>query len=516
MESNSVKHTKWTVSDCITYETLLHRDKKIKKDLHQRDREIFKPMENSSIDKSRALKYWLSQRVKSEYLNEKVTPGDRFQSRFNLLQVILLILGILSGYGLVSGLLAYNGQHPTNISIYFWVVILNQLVIILSIPIISIIIRVLANKQSDFKGEPYNLSVVGGTIIPKLFEWADKKIKSTNTSNDFDLIFTRSRNYQSIIKLKSASLIQLYAISLNLSMVTTFILLVLFSDRAFGWQTSSSFISPELVYNLCNKLSFPWQWIWGAEVGYPSIEQIQATQIFLNQSIELIDPVNFHAWWPFLVLSTFTYGLLPRILLLGLTSLQSNKYFNRFTPNDAESNILYSRLTNPIISVTSNMPTREVIDGSKDVNHNQNLQQTKNTGEKTVIALISIDLKDSLDTTVLGTQIKQKFGWQIITHHYFGNSTSEDQEIEISLQSSSKNNLILIDQDWNPPIKQDIERIENILRISRSSTLTVFLSGIPENQGLTPADTEKVKIWSNALGRIRNPMLVVKSMEGNN
>ena len=84
---------------------------------------------------------------------------------------------------------------------------------------------------------------------------------------------------------------------------------------AFGWQSSLQFSAGQ-VAEAARCLALPWSWFLQEGLGYPSLEQVQGTQIVLKEGIYNLDTKNLVSWWPFLCMSLVCYGLLPRCIML--------------------------------------------------------------------------------------------------------------------------------------------------------------------------------------------------------
>jgi hypothetical protein len=495
---------RWSLADILDYEILLSGDEGVNEDtLHKRDREIYLSIPKTHLDNRKIVRFWFDNRIEEEFQNGEVRPGEILTSTFKWMQLIIVLFGFLSGYGIIAGLLSYDGRQPTNVSIYILVVILYQIIILISIPLTALYLKHL--KSHDI----YHLSILGEKLIGLVIGLVLKATIS-NIKHKVNLKIIQLKKYDRIVLLKSTVLIQWFGLSFNFSLVSVFALFILFSDRAFGWQTSANLIDTNLVYSICNGLALPWSWIWGDSIGFPSIEQIQGTQIFLHQSISSIDPKYLHAWWPFLILATITYGLLPRVILYLITINQLKQCLkDPITESDVKTNRLHSRMTTQRVSTRTENP---IWKRTEYTNHQiDNIGFTKKEFHNVI--LTSIDLK-SLGLNKKSEQIIQLFGNEISEMFYFGNSKKEDQIIESFLRESAHYNLLLIDQDWNPPTAQDIERIKKFLEVTNSKNiLRIVLTGIPLDDVLTPANQYNLKHWEKEICKIRSDRITVESIQ---
>ena len=409
----------WSLADILDYEILLSSDEGVNYEkLHKRDRDIYSSIPKVQLDNDKIVRFWFDHRIKDKFQNGNVRPGEKLRSTLILMQWIFVFFGLFSGYGIITGLLSYDGQQPTNVSTYILVVILYQIFILISIPVAALSLKSLNTNKS------YRVSILGDKFFG-LIHFILCKIPNSNIEGQINRMLTQSDKYKDIIKLKSTVMIQWFGLSFNFSLVTVFMLSILFSDRAFGWQTSANIIDTNLVYSICKGLALPWSWFWGDGIGFPSVEQIQGTQIFLHQSISSIDPKYLHAWWPFLILATITYGLLPRVILYLITNNQLKQCLKDPIPeSDAKTKKLHSRMTTQRVSISTENPVQK---RTEHTNHQMdNIEFTKKEFHNVI--LTSIDLK-SLGLNKKSEQITQLFGNEILELFYFGNSKKEDQII---------------------------------------------------------------------------------------
>lgn len=96
-----------------------------------------------------------------------------------------------------------------------------------------------------------------------------------------------------------------------LAMLSTFLLLLLFSDLAFGWSSTLALTTSHLRA-IVEWIAYPWAGFWPAAV--PNMEILEATR-FVRIAPQAGSVELAGAWWPFLLANVLTYNLLPRLLL---------------------------------------------------------------------------------------------------------------------------------------------------------------------------------------------------------
>jgi hypothetical protein len=124
---------------------------------------------------------------------------------------------------------------------------------------------------------------------------------------------------------------------------------VAFTDLAFGWSTTLD-VSASAVHRWVRFLAAPWASLWPA--ANPSLELVEATRFFrvaLGDRIQVVNPIVYGGWWPFLVMSILGYAVVPRALMMGAVSFwvaRETGYAIGLTPGVDR---LLDRLTTPLV-----------------------------------------------------------------------------------------------------------------------------------------------------------------------
>ena len=101
---------------------------------------------------------------------------------------------------------------------------------------------------------------------------------------------------------------QTAAVAFNVAALVTAIMLVTFSDLAFGWSTTLD-ADPAAVTRVVQRIAWPWAALVPPAV--PSAELVEQSQFFRleGSARRRSAPRALGAWWPFTILALVTYGL---------------------------------------------------------------------------------------------------------------------------------------------------------------------------------------------------------------
>ena len=341
----SSTHPNWTLSQIVDFESRIHLDQKLDPNtLEQRDRTIRKSLpSNSPQTNSSLLQHWLAYFKKSPFDTPSV--GETIQASSALGSKLIYLLYSLFGLLLGFQLLSYNGNEPVNVSAFLGLVILLQIAFVL---LSTFLILVGIPKPSSLELSPtmriaraslWSLSA----LILRL-----NRFSTDSHQHQFQLAFLgrlkgRLWLYNTPIRWLSFNIANKSGIAFNSGICLAILAAVTFSDRAFGWQTSLD-LSAATIHSFASQLSLPWAWLFGEGTGYPSLDQITGSQIILKDGIRTLNTADLTSWWSFLLLATFTYGLLPRVLLSAISSQAYNKSLKQIDFHDAESQRIIRRL----------------------------------------------------------------------------------------------------------------------------------------------------------------------------
>ena len=300
-----------TLEDIANHEYLLLADHdKDEHMLHGGDRQISlqwpsekgQSQSHGQDQKLPLLHFWLTQRRAAlDSAEQGLLPGAVVTSSPSSLKLLLMGMGLVSGFGLVTNLLQYEGQLPTNVSYYFLCVILVQIALLLLALSTSLLSKIrLAQVWQQRLG-------ISASCLQPFVYWLGQKMyasglaplseeKRRHYATRMHVLVTRWLLYRQSIRWHLAAVVQWFDLTFNVGVLLTFAALIVFSDRAFGWQTSLGFASESGVYQLCRALAVPWSWLFAEGIGFPTFQRAGAlVRLLLSFELTAMDilPVDF-------------------------------------------------------------------------------------------------------------------------------------------------------------------------------------------------------------------------------
>ncbi|PQJ95678.1 DUF2868 domain-containing protein [Chromatium okenii] len=288
----------------------------------------FKP--HTPAHRRSSLRRWLTARRNTEDPRlAPLLPGGVFASAQQLGTLALAATGFLIGIGVASALLNYDGHRPIDVSSYVLLLVLVQF-LFAGFAAWAWTLRSL-RRDDDMQGKAWLLMQVIRPLLTRAAQWLQRQRLGHSSADIRDralatqgLLKSQFTIYEPVAYFPLLIPAQMFGVAFNVGAIVTTIFLEWFTDLAFGWGSAN--FHPETIHDLAQMIAIPWSGLFGEGVGYPTLEQITGSQIHLEQWASAAatfhpDPEHLRSWRWFLVLAVVTYGLLPRLILLGLSVL---------------------------------------------------------------------------------------------------------------------------------------------------------------------------------------------------
>ena len=519
----------WLLKDIIDLEYFFSQVRSEEEDsesevAHQ-DRQIFlKSIQPQLQNKSKSsrklvLKLWLNarrQQAKETTGPQTVLPGSAYVTVNRLLSFGFAVISLLAGVNLASYFLQYNGAEPINVFLYISVLVLFQIILVLMAGGAFLLNRI---GMSSFGQSPFYSLL--GNLAGRLISWTRGKTIGSSSANQRDklkailgLVSGKRKIYGSLFFWPLFLLFQTSGICFNIGVLSTTIIKVITTDLAFGWQSTLQ-LSPEAVHTLVSTIALPWSWLISAGVAYPSLAQIEGSRMILKDGLYHLATADLVAWWPFMVLSVFCYGLIPRVvyLLAGLSAQQ--RALNRldFSHNDCDR--LMNRLTTSMISTKKSFPPDEF-------NTNESILPVdlikKSLGDNKAIALIPDEIFDDFPMEKFKDLALENLSLKVTTAIRINNEKNTLEQLEQKSQNGEDFTLIILFEGWQPPIQEDLSflrKLRNIL--PEKMPVIVALIGKPASGViLTQLSDLNWNIWNKKIVGLGDPYLRPERLVSNN
>jgi hypothetical protein len=359
-------------------------------------------------------------------------------------------------------------------------------------------------------------------LLVRLAGWAKKKTvtrmsgaQRTGIDAAMGLIRGRRKVYGSLFYWPIFILTQIFGVFFNIGVITATLIKVLFSDIAFGWQSTVQF-GPQVVHDLVRTIALPWSAFVPEGIAYPSLAEIEGSRMVLKEGIYFLATGDLIAWWPFLLFAVIFYGLLPRTLLLIGGLIARNRALARLGFEFSDSDRLIHRLESPRVS-TEGSPTSgpDLPAGGEAIQSATSAATTwqASSTDRSIVALVPDDIFDDCTESDLRSVVGQTLGYRVTETLRIGEGYEAERAVLAELSRKDWGNgrphVLVVLEGWQPPIREVLGFIRELREtVGERTGIAVGLVGKPRPDTLfTPVSETDWRVWRQKIGGLGDPYL---------
>ena len=537
----------WRIPDLIDLEFFFSQDEGEDLDtLALRDREIYtglpetvKAGKPSTAD---LLFGWLSGRKKTVAASAEETPlpGRVWQELFSLFSGGSVLLGLISGATLAFSFLSYSGTRPVNVSSYFGIFVLLQVVFFLLLIFLFAYRRLLGRGlESSFLYRMLrrlfdrimtgiSQRAVSRAKADTRLQWSARMIGVKRLQQRYGVIFIRP----------FFLLGQLFGVSFNAGVLAATLLKVIGSDVAFGWQTTIQ-VQAGTVHSLVQWISLPWSWFMPTSC-CPDAAQVEGSKLILKDGIYRLATHDLTSWWPFLCMSVLVYCLVPRLTLLVIGIVQQRRDLAGLRFDHGRFRQLIHRMRTPLVSTSA--PAEEVLQQTVDeqpavridpekvhepvhgpvdeeaapapeIALQKEEEQPEQEETASILALIPDELYADCSLTDLQQQVRVRLGYEVADVLAFWTLDRTEEEelavVEQKMVTAGSGDILLLQEAWQPPIQELLTFLRHLRKsVGEQPIIIIALIGKPAADTLlTPVTKLNLQTWQQKIAVVDDPGL---------
>lgn len=485
-------------------------------ELRQRDRAIYiaTGLDPDAEPATRELAgHWLSAR-RQEYQRLQVPlPGQIWQETTTFSAVLLFLFSLLIGVGMAASFLRYDGTTPVNVSGFFAIFILLQLLlVVLSLGLFA---YRLSNRIKTPKSVLYALLSRALTrLFTSVFKRSQKHLPATRRL-DLQAVAGSLRQlrhlYGNLLLWPAFILLQLAGSGFNLGVLLTLVAKISFTDIAFGWQSTLP-LSDAFLAELVRWIALPWSWLLTQEWAYPDLQQIIGSKIILIEGNWRLTNAGLASWWPFLLCGVLIYGLLPRLLLLGWGRYQLGQGLKNLAFDSASFRQLRRRMLTPLVQTEAQQQIPPLARHEPIPKHKPQKHSLTGSGH---LVLIPDEIWDACSIDLLAPYLADLDKSSPLVPIRYGTIEQSDSafldQVSSILQEQNLAGIVVVQEAWQPPIREITTLLGQLRRmIGGSSPLSIALIGKPTaDNPLTPVHSQDLTIWLKTTQALADPYLDV-------
>lgn len=514
--------TAWNYQDIIDFEYFCNLDKDADEtELHTRDRDIFLQHRERLVDQATPsrrdlLRLWFAARVAQDFPDPaQKSPGALVGDALRLAKNLAILAGLLVGLGSGLSFFTYSGTTPVNVFHFLLFFVVSQL-LLASVLIAACLLRTLIPAATP----PSFYSLLLRGMLRRLATFLHKPLLQSLDADKragflyaFDVFRTRSAIYGSLFYWPLFRLVQLFGVFFNLGLLTATMAKIATSDLAFGWQSTLQ-ISSQVLHRATQLAALPWSWFIPKSSSYPTLAEIEGSRIILKDGIYHLATGNLIAWWPFLVLSLFFYGLLLRLAFSVFGRLMEDHALARLDFDNAACLTVIRRMRTPVFS-TQAAPEPTQLDYADLATASDNTGQADAPHLLPQVMLVPDDIVGLCLPDKLIPLMRDR-GFAIKSVHTFMTGYDEDEEVKNILIEQCRNpqdGLFILMEGWMPPLVSFITYVKDLRQILPEKTMIhLGLVGRPVRSGFTPLAQQDLAIWRKKMSTSRDPYLHIFSL----
>jgi len=516
-----------------------------REEIAARDRDIFNQLDHTGIaqsgqDDKSLIFSWLEYRKLLFFhgIGEKepgkkkseILPGTVFSSLYRCMVYVMLAAGGLSGMSMAYSFLAYHGNRPINVSVFFAIfILLPVLFLVLTIMVLAVrFIREKTGKISDHNSIIHILiSFFFFRGLPNIIKKAGRFMKEKKMENmeyTASLIQMKNREYRALFFWPFFIMSSFFSAAFSAGALFSVVFRVAVTDMAFGWQ-STLMTSSARLYDAISIISLPWSWFVPVSFARPSLEQIEGSRILLKEGIASLATIDLVSWWPFLCMGILFYGVLSRIVMIMVFAGAQKKALDQFDFERPRFKRLVVRMRSPVMDVGfKEQPTSRIHKGENPLPDpslpdealtEQALEKsTQFPGARALVLASGSVYGDEALGTVNRFINHQLFFDVGLTSFVFFDYT-RDKDTLVSLAAEPVDHVIVLQEVWQPPIRGLLHYFVQLkTQVFINKPLWIILTQTPGEESLA-VDREDMnfKVWKKAVSQLGNPDIMLERLD---
>ena len=484
--SATISADDWSIAALVRFEQCCEQDRQHDDArLVERDRRIWRDFQTSQAPQNRrcAYHFWL-QRVA-----DKTGPdaGRLYQQALLSATLLLAVLGLLSGVGLAASALVYDGLVPVNVALFLGLLVAPQVLLLIGLMLVALASRLAPDWLAAWYQPPWLLlRWLQGRLWSRFVTTADSHSGEARDKRRLrqQVLQQAWELHRPLLLNRLLRLMQVTGIAFNLGVLGTLLVLLAFTDRAFGWQSSMT-TSTDAVESLLAALALPWSWLPGAQPWIPDAGVIAATHIQLGAAPAVFDQPAYRAWWPFLLMTVLVYGLLPRLLVWGFAIWREHRLLAAVDFDGYHYQALWRRMQS--VDVQAQALTTNGTDlPAEPVQWQQTLEPVGPEG---------------LDVSVLADALSRYSEDWLLQRLPTGEHRLQVVASLREVQGASDEPVWLVIEGWQPPIEEFLAELAQLAQRLQAlgCELHLLLLGKPAAGGSKPVTPRMAEVWGKKL-----------------
>ncbi len=432
----------------------------------------------------------------------------RADTAVRLTDVLIALAAILVGWAATLGAFYFDGSGRVNA-----VAVLAVLVLVPALMLLPFLVANLpAQIGRRLPGAGAFGAIVRGLSPGRLGAWL-WRILARDRDDPMELMTARAgahqRLYAGVQTWAFLRWSQWFAAWFQFTALTASLVLVVFTDLAFGWSTTLTSGDPLLdaqrVHRVTTLMATPWSWL--APTAQPSLALIEESRFFraASETVSSLQAARLGGWWTFVVLTIAVYGLVPRLLTYIIARARLRVAARATVMTSPGFSGVLRRLHRLRIETVAPVPEGPDGDEGKPAPF-EPVARKVGAAVRALINWSAVPVSSHLlDATFPGVPRFTAGG---------GASVAEDEALVRQLGANDdpgRGDVLVLVKGWEPPLMEFIDFVQALRRSidSAAAEIVVLPVGLDHDERLGPATPEQLRVWRSKLSRVGDPSLRV-------
>lgn len=476
------------------------------RELAERERRLAAEMSDDVDDRVGTALAWLRLIERDD---EAVrTLHQRAESAIRLTDVLIAVAAILAGWVVTLAAFYFDGSGRVNA-----VAVLAVLVLVPGLMLVPFLVANLpARFVSRLPGAGAFGALVRGLSPGRLGAWLWRRLARERTDT-MELATARfgaqQRLYAGVQTWAFLRWSQWFALWFQLTALAAALVLVVFTDLAFGWSTTLTSGDPAVdaqrVHRVTTAMAAPWSW--SVSNAQPSLALIEESRFFraASEPLSAVQAARLGGWWAFVVLTIAFYGVLPRVFTFWIATVRLRAATRATVMASPGFSAVLRRLHRSQVETVAPRPE---ISGSDLARPAALGAEVRRVGAN-LRALINWSAVPISSEVLAAT-------FPGVPQFAAGGSASVEADEALVRQLAAnaegeRGDVLVLVKGWEPPLMEFVDFVQ-ALRGSidaGSAEIVVLPVGLDPDGRLGPANPAQLDIWRNKLARVGDPSLRV-------
>ena len=500
------------IADVVALACALDRDEQQSpSELLQRDKPFAVEVSVEGEDRVAVALRWL------EFIKDEVHEvGDlhrRAETANYLTSFFIVVAAILLGGGATLGAFYFDGSGRVNAVSVLAVLVALPGLFLFAFGFAALPSRITRRVPGAGLWSALGRALSPGRLAPLLWRLFPRDLRDS-----LALVSGRlGRHQQLYASLQKWAILrwsQLFALSFQLTAVAGCLVLVVFTDLAFGWSTTlttgDAAGDAQRLHRMTSVMALPWSWVWAE--AQPSLALIGESRYFRAAATTLSpgDAARLGGWWQFVVLTMVCYGILPRVLTFAWAQGRLSSAARAAVAASPGTSVVMRRLHRSRLETEAIEPEHGEVSQAARVPSTSSKHSVP--GDDTDHIRVVINWSEvPIEVDALQAIFPQA------KLHAAGGALSVMEELRLAQKlgeslGEADGTILIVVKGWEPPLMEFMDFVTSLrgaLTKSPSATLVVLPVGLGDEGALPAATPAQVELWRKKLAGLGDARLRV-------